>query len=157
MSSTLIGIVAATQLKKRSAFFSSMVNFMKSLFVEIEYSMSDMPSLVIKLSETDLCKNLYFLNKCTSLLNEGADFPLAWERAVEENTGYIKAEEKDKLLSFGMSLGTTDLQGQKRMINLFTEHFESYRTDAKQTEEKYYRIYILTGILLGFVAFILLI
>lgn len=134
-----------------------MVNFMNNLSVEIEYSMSDLPSLIIKISETQLCKDLLFLKSCVRLLKEGRDFPVAWENAVKENTAHIKPDEKDKLLGLGRSLGTTHLQGQERLISLFTEYFEGYRIEAKKAEEKYYRIYILTGILFGFGVFILLI
>ena len=157
MSSTLIGIVLAARLKKRSEFFSSVLTFTKALEVEIEYSMSDLPSVIIKISEEEMCRDLSFLKSCARFLYEGDDFPLAWERAVTECTVYIKGDEKDKLMTMGLTLGTTNLDGQKKLIGMFTEYFNAYQSKARQLEEKYYRIYILTGILSGFGIFILLI
>ncbi len=134
-----------------------LLNFIKSLYVEMEYSFSDLPGIITKISESSLCSSLSFLNECVIYINNGTDFPDAWKNSVTYHTRILTLEEKNKIISFGISLGTTDIQGQKKLINLFTGYITSFYENAKIKQDRYYRIYILSGALTGFGIFILLI
>ena len=90
-------------------------------------------------------------------VESGIDFPAAWSKAISENTPLLTVDERDKLLSFGLSLGTTDISGQRKLIKLFEGYFNSYLKNAEIRCEKFYRIYILLGTLAGFGMFILII
>ena len=147
----------ATRLKKRTDFLGEILNFLKALAVEIEFSLSDLPSILKKISVSDMCSKLAFLKQCVFLINNNIDFPVAWSASIEEKAPLLNKEEKDKLHTLGLSLGTTDLTGQKKIIELFSEYFTSFYTQAKSKEDKLYGIYILIGALAGFGLFIMLI
>ena len=147
----------ATRLKKRVAQLTDIVSFLQAVCVEIEFSVSDLPFILKTLSEAQLCSHIFFLKKCVLSVESGIDFPAAWSKAISENTPLLTVDERDKLLSFGLSLGTTDILGQRKMIKLFEGYFNSYLKNAEIRCEKFYRIYILLGTLAGFGMFILII
>ena len=147
----------STRLKKRTSYLADIVNLLESLCVELEYSMSDLPVIVKRLSESQMCSCVSFLKKCVLLFESGTDFPVAWSISVKENTPLLNENERDKLLKFGLSLGTTDIDGQKKLINLFSGYFDTFLKQAKSCEEKFYGIYILSGALAGFGLFILIV
>ena len=157
LSLTLSGLYTATRLKKRTEFLGEILNFLKALAVEIEFSLSDLPSILKKVSASDMCSKLLFLKQCVMLIKDNVDLPVAWSASIEEKTPLLNKEEKDKLNTLGLSLGTTDLTGQKKIIELFSEYFTSFYVQAKNKEDKLYGIYILIGTLSGFGLFIMII
>ena len=147
----------AIRLKKRTSYLADIVAFFESFSVELEYSMSDLPVIVKRLSDSQMCGCVSFLKECAVLFENGTDFPVAWSQAVTGNTPLLNVKERDKLLNFGLTLGTTDISGQKKLIDLFRGYFDTFFRQAKSCEEKFYAIYILSGVLAGFGVFILII
>lgn len=147
----------ATRLKKRTSYLKDMVSFFEAFSVEIEYSMSDLPVIIKKLSESQMYCDMCFLKECVRFIEYGKDFPVAWSSAVEKNTPLLNCDERDKLISFGLTLGTTDISGQNKLIELFAGYFDMFFKCAKSRDEKFYGIYILSGTLTGFGLFILIV
>ncbi len=115
--------------------------------------------LLDALSDDRRLKNLEFIKICRSKCKEGEPFPSAWAVAVESSAArcHLSGPDIAMLCEFGQSIGTTDLNGQLAVCELYTglfnERLEGYRT----TKAKYTGVLPPLGFLGGLAVSVLLI
>ena len=113
--------------------------------------------ILIGIVSNGTCKNLAFLILFNKLSGSGIDFPDAWRQSVCECSLPLKKDECDKLLSFGLSLGRSDSENQKRLLKFYRTQFNTFAEEAYAMKKKYSLTSVIIGLLSGGAVFILLI
>lgn len=149
-----MGMKVTSLLKMRVNVLEESVIFLDALINEIEFSKTDIISVLSKFSNESSMKNLTFLSYIADFGYESI-FYSRWKYALDSFT-YYKSEEKEKMLQLGSFLGTTDAKTQISTINLYKTFFEKYKNNAAADFEKYGKSSSLFGLFLGASVFILL-
>lgn len=152
-----MGMSFARELKMRREMLEQTLLMIKQIKIEIEFLHLPLFEMVQKISRSDSFKSLDYLDFCCKFVSCGADFPIAWQKALNETKLKYTVTEKDKLLLLGESLGSTDAKGQISIINVYERFFDESASLAKEKEKKYSNLYIALGILFGLMMFILII
>ncbi len=149
-------MTASSFLKKREEVLDSVLNFIRTMKLDFEYSALPLESIIYAHFSEDSGKNFNFLKNCFWFLQSGKDFPVAWKSAVENET-YLSKKEKAKLLTLGSFLGQSSLRQQLEILSVYEEYFKSFHLKAKEQSEKYCKTAVIVGAFSGFGAFIFLI
>ncbi len=96
----------------------------------------NLPEIIENLSGEESMNKLDFLSYCVELSDMGADFPDAWKKSIGQFKG-LDASHKDKLISLGSLLGSTDVQGQLSTIRVYIDFFEQYYKLTAEQRAKY--------------------
>lgn len=152
---TLTGMRMSLLLKKRQMLLEDTLTFLNTLIVSIEYSRTSIVKIICDISGEDTVKNLNFIRICANELNEGLDFPIAWNNAVGTALLY-KSDERTKLLQLGNFLGTSDSENQINIIESYISYFKRFLNTATDDYNKYGKISSLFGMFVGAAVFILL-
>lgn len=102
-------------------------------------------------------KDLDFIGKCVSAMENGSDFPIAWKNSVFSTSVLYKTQEKERLLQLGLNLGAGDTESQLKILNVYSVYFQGFLEKAKQECKKNASTSAVLGFLSGFMIFILLI
>lgn len=113
--------------------------------------------ILIDIVSNGTCKNLAFLALFKRLSDSGVDFPDSWRQSLYECNLPLKRAECDKILSFGLSLGRSDSENQKRLLKFYTTQFNTFAEEAYAMKKKYSLTSVIIGLLSGGAVFILLI
>lgn len=97
-----------------------------------------------------------FIKSCRSYA-EHSDLPQAWNNALNETDEMMTNEEKLLMLSFGRNIGTSDKNSQAELISYITSRLEQSLKDKKEKEKNEKRLSYMTGLMLGVLAFIIII
>lgn len=138
-----IGCMLTKKLSARRDFLGKFCVFISLLQTQIRYSSSDIFTLVKS------CDGISNLN----IFGGDADVPFVvfWETSIADipvNHG-LNNSDKELLLEFGSGLGTTDVEGQLRHIELYSEMFNKKLEDSKIRFKEKSRIYRALGIFAG--------
>lgn len=96
-------------------------------------------------------KDLQFLKECRALyITAENSFSEAWKQAVERFApeGFTK-RDGELLISFGNSLGTTDLEGQVNICRLYDSLFDGQLAAAKNNLQQKGALYSGLGAAVG--------
>ncbi len=156
MAMTLSGVTVSSHLKKRKELLEAVLAFLGSLKIEFRYSALPLERIAEKYAKEENYRSLSFLSQCLSEIQDGADFPFAWKRAVE-NERLFSPSEKAKLSQLGSLLGTSDAQQQVNMLCIYEEYFRTYYENSSETYNKFSKPAIFTGIFMGLSLFVLFI
>lgn len=115
--------------------------------------------LIEKLCQREEFSCLDFLNSCKAMLEQEHDFPHAWKTCVlsawkQKN---ISMQEKDILLSFGQSLGISDIEGQISNCDTHIDLLNCALVKARDEKENKGKLCTTLGLLSGLGAAILFI
>lgn len=90
--------------------------------------------------------------------DEGLSAFEAWERAVRDNVGRtaFTEEDGDILISFGKSLGNSDMEGQLKNIRFFIAQLKLQEEKAEENRRKNEKLYKHLGVLAGLAIVIIL-
>lgn len=152
-----VGLRASRKLKKRETAFELVSLLLKSIKIEIEYSSTPLFEMIEKLACQREFSALGFVEECKRLLLLGTDFPNAWSSSIESTKGVFSEEEISRLCTLGNSLGTTDVEGQTKILSVYGEYIEEQEKKAKKKYEQYGSILIYSGVFAGFALFILIV
>ena len=123
------GRMLASKYKKRVIILENILSFIAYIGTRIEYA--------IPLGEiiNDYIGNgqsqLAFLENVLRLKDEGADFHSAWEQALMESKSEFFGQDYKLLLAFGTDLGSTDIEGQKSLCNMYSSLISENLAQAK--------------------------
>lgn len=145
------------RLKRRSTFLSETVIFISQVSMEIEYVNLPLFEIFEKISSGSCCDSLDFIPRCLEKWKNGEDFSVSWESSVEKSSLPMKKEERQKLKNLSLLLGTSDASGQKKMLTLYKSYFSSYYEKALTEYEKYGKVCVTLGVVMGTGIFIMLI
>ncbi len=156
VSMMLVGMNLSLRLKKRRNFLAETVVFFTTAIVEIEYVNLPLTDILKKLKSSRVCEHLDFIDKCISETENGEDLNIAWADSVKASSLPFTREEREKLISLGGLLGTSDAQGQRSILTLFSETFNLYCKKAEETYSKYGRICVTVSGFLGMGVFVMM-
>lgn len=156
VSALLMGMSLSLRLKRRRDYLYETVAFLTSAEIGIEYVRLPVTDILKNFQSSGGCKSLDFIDGCILYCDEGEDFFVSWKRAVEASLLPMKKQEKEKLVSLGGLLGTSDASGQRSILALFVKTFSLYREKAEEEYEKYGRMTIALSLAAGLGIFIFL-
>ena len=149
----LVAGVYSVNLKKHVALLNKTINMLSEMKVQLEYLNMPVFDMINKINKST---GLDFLSECIELISEGNDFPTAWETSVNHAI-YYKSAEKNELLQLGSNLGTSNRDNQIEIICMHKTAFEEFLIKAKTKEQKYGKLSITLGTLMGCMFFIMVI
>ena len=157
VSMIFTGMRISLRLKKRVCFLSDTVLFISQVSMDIEYVNLPLYEILKKAAEGNCCSSLDFIPLCLELWQQGEDFAFSWERSLELSHLPMNKQEKQRLKNLGSLLGTSDVNGQKNMLSLYSSYFTAYYEKAAEEYEKYGKMCVTLSTVAGTGIFILLI
>jgi stage III sporulation protein AB len=159
LGTSVVGYMMAGVYKERVKQLRKLQYSLHSLESEIVYSSTNLVHAFAKLSEQNQGALRKLFDSMSRLLRERR-FDTVSEAFLEASKGvsgelYIEKEEKETLLSFMQSLGSSDMEGQKKNFNLTLKKLEEYEKRAEEVRVKNEKLYRYLGVSLG--AFIVII
>ena len=151
------GVMLSSRLKRRSTFLGETVMFISQVSMEIEYVNLPLFEIFEKIVSGSCCRSLDFVPCCLEKWEKGEDFSFSWESSVEKSSLPMKKEERQKLKNLSLLLGTSDASGQKNLLTLYRSYFSSYYEKALKEYEKYGKMCVTLGVVMGTGIFIMLI
>ncbi len=128
----LIGQFANLKIKKRVSALKDLVFLVENINSQIMFSKKNISEII-----SDLVCDHSIKLKIISELEKNCDnnFSENWHKSVTTfaKQDCLKSEDEKILLSFGKSLGVTDLQGQSNNCNL---HIDMLKKQLNKAEEK---------------------
>lgn len=136
-----------------------MTVFISAVKSEIEFNRKPVTEILKEAEQKEFLKRLPFVSLCITFLDKGEDFKTAWKKALLEKGGAsaLAKEDIDLVSSFGLQLGTTDVNGQVNLCNLYLNLFGEKLKEAAEYEKKYGKLYTQAGAFIGAAAGILFI
>ena len=156
VSMLIVGTDISLRLKKRRDFLSEIVVFFTTVIVEIDYVNLPLTDILRKVTSSGACGRLDFIGECIAETENGEDFNIAWTESVRRSALPFTRREREKLISLGGLLGTSDAQGQRSILALFSRSFELYSKKAESTYLRYGRLCITVSGFLGMGLFVIM-
>ena len=150
---SLTGLIKGRSLTLKCETLNQIIRFLKEFRSRIEYSEEPVSVIIEKFCAGSI--RLSFADKCLGYMQE-QDFPSAWEKAVGEEKN-IDYSDRLLLYEFGVNIGTSDRKSQLSMIDYTLSRFAMSLNEKKEKEKNEKRLYCVTGITLGILAFIMII
>lgn len=106
--------------------------FFERLKVDFRYSSLSLYDILHKYNEDQYFNKIGFIRRSYEFVKSGSDFPDAFKASVEKEKLFTAAE-KEKLISFSAALGTSSIDTQIDIINLYIELLnKSYEDSLKK-------------------------
>lgn len=132
----LSGQLVNRRMKKRVSSLEELIIFIEGINSQISFSKRSITDIITELS---CFGGIKLKTICDLSDSENPDFSEKWKNSVEKfsSDDCLKKEDEKILLSFGRSLGVTDLQGQSNNCRLHISMLEKQLEKArKELEEK---------------------
>ena len=159
LSSGFLGYILARDCGRRPQQLRSLQNLLQMFENQITY-LSDVLAETFERISRSGGEACVFFGTAAELLRSGdaANASEAWEKAVKKCIGRtaLNREDEQILLSFGRSLGNTDLEGQVRNIRLALGQIAVQVEKAEESREKNETMYRGLGFLGGMALVIIL-
>ncbi|MGN1443155.1 MAG: stage III sporulation protein AB [Acutalibacteraceae bacterium] len=136
-------VILSLRLRKRADILDKTYSLLNEMKIMLEYYCLSVNELIDAAYEKS-CYQKTFIIQCKKLLTDGNDFPVAWSASVE-SAGIYKKEEKQKLIQLGEFLGTSDLESQLTVMQMYITDFDEFRKDAQNKRKKYADTSIFVG------------
>ncbi len=130
---------------------------LQEMKVQFEYLNLPVYELICEFNSKEYLHELSYLRNCHSLIQNGYDFPVAWEQSIENSPLYYKRNEKDKLLHLGSNLGRSDTENQINLLNVHLKDFQDFLEKAKNQKQNQGNLSVTLGTLAGCMIFIMII
>ncbi|HEY8348579.1 MAG TPA: stage III sporulation protein SpoIIIAB [Clostridiales bacterium] len=160
LSSSFLGYIMSRDCSKRPQQLRSLQNLLQMFENQISYSSDVLAEAFERISRAGGETGIFFRTTVDLLKNgSAANASEAWEKAVKKCIGRtaLKREDEQILLSFGKSLGSTDLEGQIKNIRLALGQLALQVEKAEENRKKNESMYKSLGILGGLALVIILI
>lgn len=151
----MIGVMNTLRLKSRVRVLNKTLLMLNQFKTEIEFLNQPLPSILKKFSRCQLFAELDFIGICFNYLAQARDFPSAWSIAVAESKLPYNKQEKERLSQLSLVLGTSDIAGQSRTLELYIEYFKQYCSDAAEKEKKYGNLSVVSWAFIGCLVFVI--
>ncbi|MDR0884141.1 MAG: stage III sporulation protein AB [Oscillospiraceae bacterium] len=149
----LLGRYWVGRLRAREDALSALCVLLSNLRTQFEYIAPPLDELLDSLAEGDAAPA--FLADCRARMRTGTSFARAWQEAVQTQCPALHRADREKLMAYGQSLGTTDAAGQSRSCALYAALFTQSRDAARREREKHGAYVPTLTLLLGVCAAIL--
>lgn len=152
---TFLSVSVSLKMKKRARVLEATYYMLSEIKLSLAYSCLPTDELVSQLSRKD-CYAQTFICECKTKLDNGSDFPDAWSESVL-HANIFRPDEKQKLLQLGGYLGTSDLERQVSVIDMYLISFDEYRKEAQTKSKKYADTIIYVGVFCALGLFVMMI
>lgn len=146
-SAGLIGIMSAERLKKRASELSLIGYMIDEISILIRFKAMPVYEIATLLKAGKSGEKLDFIKKLDD--SGTTSFSKAWEKSVTECQSPLSETDKALLISFGSSLGTSDIDGQLSTLEMYKTSFKKLEKDALKICEEKSRLYRSMGFLTG--------
>ncbi len=118
---------------------------------EISYVALPSDEIIALLIRKNELSDLSFLESCYEYIENGEDFPLAWDKSLKGRSVmlFLHRKDIDLLRDFGKGFGTTDCEGQVSLCRLYIDLLRMNRDEAMKEKEQYSAPVTALGFLLG--------
>ena len=146
----VFGVRQSLLLKRRAAFLEELSRMLSEFEIEIRFAAPTLDILCEK-AEGDFAD---IIREC----RRDNDIKSAWEQACGrlKVLSYCHAAESELMLSLGRSLGTSDISGQRSLIELHSEKLGALRKSASEESAKKGKLFRSVGALCGIGAAVLI-
>ncbi len=150
----LTGNYFAVLTEKRIKTLECIVLMIKNIKAQISYTRIPLTDIIENLVSVEEYKSLKFLNMIRNDISKGKTFSKSWKKAVKAFVGIngFKNEDAALLISFGETLGGTDINSQiencETYINLLSLKLEQLKKNSKSKEKIYNSMGILAAALI---------
>jgi stage III sporulation protein AB len=160
LSSSFIGFILSRDCIKRPQHLRSMQSLLQMFENQITYLSDVLAEVFDRIGRAGGETGIFFLTT-VELLKKGqaSNASEAWEKAVKKciRMTALNKEDEQVLLSFGRSLGNTDLEGQLKNIRLTLGQLAIQERKAEESRKKNETMYRSLGILGGMAVVIVLV
>lgn len=158
---SFLGFQLSETVKLRVKHLSQMLNAVVYLQNEIFYSLTPLPEALVRVSNRKEKPISTFLQDISNLLysSEVNNINSAFSKAIDKNKDELMLETDDYgvLLELSNSLGSTDLNGQKKIFEIAIRNLEENLNQATEKAKKNVKMYRVLGVSMGLVIAIFLI
>ncbi|NMA34407.1 MAG: stage III sporulation protein AB [Clostridiaceae bacterium] len=160
LSSSFLGYIMSRDCSKRPQQLRRMQNLLQMFENQITYLSDVLAEVFERIGRAGGETGIFFIT-AVELLKKGqaSSASEAWEKAVKKciRMTALNKEDEQVLLSFGRSLGNTDLDGQIRNIRLTLGQLAMQERKAEENRKKNESMYRSLGILGGMAVVIVLV
>lgn len=151
-----LGISKSREFENRVRYLENMQLCILQLENEIRYTQTPIFEALKRISETTqsiICK---LFDNASKQGTTGETVSTIWTKAVEDISPELFNEDLELFLSLGECLGTTDLEGQIKGIELFKSKLNQQLQTAKDICNKNQKLYKNLGLYSGLLITVLL-
>lgn len=150
------GMAMSDKLKKRRDCCREVQALLTRISSLIRYREMNVYEIVSELRETSVTQKLKFIERLPISYETGEDFHDSWEKELRADEN-IPDEEKEVLISFGKTFGTSDTEGQLLSAEQASERI--YDIEKQRSEEylKKGKLFRSVGVLFGIMAGIMIV
>lgn len=156
LCTTFIGLNEAHKLKQKTKEASQVLTLIEQIRIRLNFSASSTSEILNEIKEVRGISSLPFVTKIIEQY-DAEPFDCLWEREVRFSNLSLSSDDIAMLVSFGQSLGTTDLEGQLELCSIFENRFSDRLAFYSGEYKKRSKLYISLGFFLGLGAAVILI
>lgn len=156
LCTTFLGVNEAGKLKRKQKETSAILILIQQIKIRLNFSAASTFEILKEINAMDELSLLPFIGRVVEGY-EAEAFDQLWEREVRFSNLTISGDDAAMLVSFGQSLGTTDLDGQIELCNIFEQRFQERMEFYSGEYRKKSKLYVSLGFFLGLGAAIVLI
>lgn len=159
LSSAMLGVNRVKSNKDRLNYLEDIQSCMVILENEIRYTQTHLLEIFFKFfKNSDSALQEVFLNTY-NLMNEetGCTFKEAWENSIKAKKENFFGEDIELLESFSECFNNFDIEGQLKIIRLYSKKVSYVLNNSKEEYEKNKKLYKSLGIYAGILISVLLI
>lgn len=146
------------RIKERVRTLEKFRLMLRLVQTEIEYVNMPTYEMIKNASERQELSDLFFINDCLMLLDNGSTFDESWSKSVlKTKPPELEGDDLQLILSFGKSLGTTDRDGQLNLCGMYEEMVVEKVHQAQTKAKSHAALYSKLGIICGVAIVIILI
>ena len=148
------GYLLSRRFMRVKKIYSDLVLLTDSIINEISYFLRPLSQVLITNCEY-IDKDILVLFE--RQLQKGTDFPDAWRMAVTDAAVPLPDSEKEKIISFVISLGKADMEIQLNILKSYRAYFCQMRECAAARSDKYSFTVLVSSFLCGGAIFLIMI
>jgi len=142
-------------MKKRISLLLKTLTLLDLVKTYISFINTDVISLLSMLNENEELSELCFIKDCLNEIDDNNDFNTSWKTSVNRFNSTLKDGDKEIIISFGLQLGKSDVQGQINNCELHKQQVLCRLNEAEESYKKHgnlcFNLCILSGILIDLV------
>ncbi|MCX8129018.1 MAG: stage III sporulation protein SpoIIIAB [Clostridia bacterium] len=161
LASSFLGYSFSRDCSKRPQELRALQTMLKMFENEIIFLSNILSDAFEKISRSNKSQAAdFFRNTVEILKNEKSlNASDAWEKAVKNSIGKtsLNREDEEILVSFGRMLGSSDVEGQIKNIEMTVNQLKLQEYKAEEAKKKYETLYKTLGVLGGLTIVIVLV
>ncbi len=156
LCTTCLGLSEANKLKQKAKEAERILIMIEQIKIRLQFSAASTSEILQEMKQVDEVNALPFVANVADRYDT-EPFDSLWEKEVRYADFSISSDDVAMLVSFGQSLGTTDLDGQLELCSIFKKRFADRQSFYENEYKKKAKLYVSLGFFLGLGAAVILI